>query len=146
MPSVQFFSLLPTFPCSAPQLQAIINNCMSSSDPVAPGKKYLQNATLNFLPEASWAVPRPLSQRSASASAAAAAAPPSPSIMVPSPVSLPLVMVQASSPAANQPAAGFVSPRQLPPLSIPSPHSLLLYVEILPYRKPASASLLEVTK
>ena len=102
---------------------------MSASDPVAPGKKYLQNATLNFLPEASWAVPRPIAHRSA----AAAVEPLSQTSLLLSPSAAPLMMSPTcASPGAMvllQPAVGFLSPRQ------PPHFTLHLYVEISPRRK-----------
>lgn len=139
-PFVQFFRLPPTFPCSAPQLQAIINTCMSLSDPVSPGKKYLQNATLHFLPEASWAVLRPIAQRNA----AAASISPSPAASSPlaaSSMASPLTMSSALE--MQQAAAGFTSPRQPPPLPLPLPLPLLLYVEIQPLHRPST---IEVTQ
>ena len=139
VPSVQFFRLPPTFPCSAPQLQAIINSCMSMSDPVSPGRKYLQNATLHFLPEASWAVLRPINQRSAAAAAASpltALLSPTSSSSLPSPLE------------SRQPSAGFISPRQVPPqpLPLPFPLPLLLYVEIQPLHRPTTLEVMHRTR
>jgi hypothetical protein len=129
VPAVQFFRLHPTFPCSAPQLQAIINACMSMSEPVAPGKKYLQNATLHYLPEASWAVLRPLNERYTASSAGSSAL-----LSASSPSAAAALLSPASTVATPNSAAGFTSPRQAPA------HPLVLYVEIhtFPHRRPTA--------
>ncbi len=131
--AVQFFRLPAIFPCSAPQLQTIIKGCMSNSEPVAPGKKYLQNATLSFLPEASWAVPRPLLQRRD----AAAAEPSSQMSVLVSPSSM---MSPISTPLSSlAPPVGFLTPRQSPRFP------LNLYVEISPKRSLQNELQLNVT-
>jgi hypothetical protein len=134
---VQFFRLPPIFPCSAQQLQAIIIECMKTSGLVDLKKKgYLQNATLHFLPQASWAVLRPLDERRAAAAVESSWQFPSLS----SPLAASSVTSPTSSLVLQQPAFGFQSPRQQPP-RLP----LLLYIEIQPKSKPANLNALNVT-